>query len=288
MAHAPHAQKDSASKDRSPGEEPQMSGLREIKLAAAFACGSLGLCFASFSAISWLTKPLAGIGLALGVFGCWLPARKHGHDWRLPSAVVGLSAVVLAFVGSWSKVMPVAPPAPLVAVSLDPEDLERHTLDNDQWTDAGSRAVSLNDLRVRVAGARVENVTLVCAGGSKTTPEKHLVIRLHVSYEGIVFKEFKYKRWADGASAPSQHRPVLVDDENQPIEQARFGAGWSVPSELAEEPYVIYGRPLDDVLVFPAPARLPAYWHLTLPASALGQAGEYKFRIPSSMVESNP
>lgn len=287
MADAPQGQTDLAPKDMQPGEDSPLSSLREIKLAAALACGALALCFASFPAVSWLTKPLSGIGLALGLFGCWLPARKHGDDLRLPSAVVGLSAVVLAFVGSWPKPSAGAP-APLVAVSLNPDDIERHALDNGQWTDASERVVSLNDVHVQVSSARIETVALTKASGpSTTTADKYLVIRLHVSYEGIVFKQFHYERWADTATAPSKHRPVLVDDEGQPIEQAKFGAGRSVPSELGDEPFVIYGRPLDDVLVFPAPSRIPEYWLLTLPASAFGQAGEYKFHIPRSMVESN-
>jgi hypothetical protein len=267
-------------------ESSDPSRLGEAKLATAFLCGALALCFASFPAVSWLTKPLSGVGLAVGIFGCWLPARKQGNDLWLPSAIVGLSAVVLVFVGTWATPTPAAP-EPLVALSLNPDENARQPLDDGQWTDASSHAVSLHDLRVQVVSARIENVLLDKQGSQLLSPDKYLVIRLRASFEGVVFKQFPYERWADAPTVPSKHPPTLVDDEDHPYTQAEFGPDLHIAASGAPAAYVIYGRPISETLVFPAPSNSVESWQLTLPAGAFGLAGEFKFRIPRSMVESS-
>ena len=112
------------------------------KAAVAFLCGAGALCFASIPLLSWFTKPLSAVGLIIGFFGCWLPARRQRADLWLPGAIVGLSALVLIFRGDRPRPAP-APPAPLVAISLDPEVADRQPIEESHWTDASTHAVSL-------------------------------------------------------------------------------------------------------------------------------------------------
>ncbi len=210
--------------------------------------------------------------------------RRHGQGLLLPSAIVGLSALVLGLVGRWSNPAPAAP-APLVAVSINREEGRRQPLGDDEWTDASAQAVSLHDLRVQVISARLENVLLNKQGSDHLTPDKYLVLQLRVSFEGVVFKQFKYERWADSPGSPSKHPPLLSDDENNAFAQANFGPDTSVAGIATPADYIVYGRPLTEVLVFTAPSNAVDSWQLTLPAGAFGLTGAYKFRIPRSMVE---
>ena len=255
------------------------------KAAVAFLCGAGALCFASIPLLSWLTKPLSAVGLIIGFFGCWLPARRQRADLWLPGAIVGLSALVLIFGGDWPRPAP-APPAPLAAISLDPEVADRQPIEESHWTDASTHAVILNDLRVQIMSARLETVELNKQGAQTVTPDHYLVIHLHVTFEGVLFKHFPYDQWAESASGPSKHPPALIDDRDHSYNQESFGPGWSVASSRAGPAYVSPGRSVDEILVFPAPPATTAYLQLTLPAAAFGQAGDFKFQIPRSMMES--
>ena len=52
----------------------------------------------------------------------------------------------------------------------------------------------------------------------------------------------------------------------------------------SEKGHLTPGRTVDEVLGFPVPAAKAESLRLELPASAFGETGEFRFRIPRSMI----
>ncbi len=218
-------------------------------LAAAFLCGSLALCLNSVPALSLLTKPLALPGAALGILFGLVPAFGKKTRFWLAAAVTLLSLYILLFVGRWSSPAPPRP-APLLAVALDLNDPRRVPLQEDEWADAATYAVSLHDVRVTVASVLPE------AGD-------RLEIRLKMTLDGIAFKHYLYEPWSNSAGGPSKHPPTLTDDQDISYPQKN--------TTSPEGAYIVPGRTIGDDLIFQVPAanlRTLKYLRLKLPGGA--------------------
>jgi hypothetical protein len=252
---------------------------------AAFLCGSVALLSASVGPLLWLTKPLGLLGVLLALVAGLLPALKNGKKLDLPLGVLGLCAVVVLFVGRWPSFRGPAP-RPTLAVALNPEKTTPiRPLEKGEWVHAGTNAMQMNDLRVEVLGVRVGAVELSSPATIKSaTREKYLLIRLRVSYHGLLFREIPYERWADLPGAPSKHPPVLVDDRNRPLAQVAFDPSAKVAGRV-EGDALTPGHMVREVLVFPPPPADAQHLRLTLPGSAFGVTGEFRFHIPRGLIE---
>lgn len=256
----------------------------DVSAAAAFFAGGLAVLLASIPELSFLTKPLSLLGLGLGVFGSLLPASRRNADVGLPIIICVLSLFVLLFVGSWPKGSP-PPPPPVIAASLNKAAAANQPAKEDEWVDASTSAILRNVLRAQVVSVRVGGVELKTKTAKYTTKEKYLQIRLRVTVEGTLFKNFTYEPWNDTASAPSKNQPTLTDNLNRPYPQQTFPPDRKVVSDREAGDYITNGRALDDILVFAVPSPDLEYLRLTLPAAAFGQEGEFRFQIPRAMME---
>jgi len=253
--------------------------------AAALFCGCLALLFASLPYLTFLTKPLSALGLLIGIVGCLLPALRKQSDLLLPGVISALCLFVLLFVGSWPKGLPSPPPA-LASVPLNREKGTGQNIVEGSWVDASTHAIHHHDLIAKIINVRIEPVEMKSESQKMVTNEKYMVIRLFVGMKGILIKHVPYEPWADSAKGPSRHQPVLTDDQDRSYPQKTFPAEWKIGNASDEEPiFLIPGESFMEILVFPVPPAGMEYMRLKLPAAALGQAGDFQFQIPRTLVE---
>ncbi len=253
--------------------------------AAALFCGSVALLLASFADLSFLTKPLAALGLLIGLLAGVLPALRRRTRWIAPVAVSFLCLFALLFVGAWPTSSPPPPPV-AVAVPFGPGGMSAHpAVAEDDWVDAAANALRREDVRVQVVSVQVGRVELKNRSGNGTlSPDKHLAIRLRVSYDGVLSQQTPYEPWADLTGSPSKHAPTLTDNTGRTYTQKTFDAGWKVVGR-ADVDALNPGHQVKEVLVFPVPPKNVEYLGLELPASAFGRAGAFRFRIPRGMIQ---
>jgi hypothetical protein len=256
----------------------------DIGTAAAFALGSVGLLTASISGLEFLTKPLSGAGLLVGLVGGVVPAAMKHASLVLPGITCGLCLFVLLLVGDWPRVGAPAP-RPAMVITLHKGGMVRpRPVEEDEWVDASSAAFRTSDIQVQVVSVQLGPVNLRVSEKNWQSPENYLTIRLRVTDEGVLFREkVPYETWADEAGAPSKHPPELMDNQERVYPQKTFDAN----TKIGGRPYADGLSPpaMTELLVFPAPQQGIEYLRLKLPGAAFGIAGEFRFQIPKSMIE---
>src|SRR5436853_356464 len=79
--------------------------------------GSVGLLLASIPPAAFLSKPVSGLGLAVGLLASVVPALVRQTELRFPLAMSGLCLLTLLLAGDWPHEPP-PPPPPVVAFPL--------------------------------------------------------------------------------------------------------------------------------------------------------------------------
>jgi hypothetical protein len=258
----------------------------DVGTAAAFLCGSIGLLLAS-TPFDFLTKPLAAVGLLLGLLAGLAPAWWNQRRLWFPIAVCSLCLVTILFAGPpWRRARGL-PPYVAVSLNADPRAMvTQQPVADDGWVDASANAMQTNGLRVQLVAARLATVELKEQKKKLLSPEKYLIIQLRSSYHGGVFQHLFYEPWADLPRATSKHPPTLTDSSKRVYPQITFEATRTVVGRF-ENGFLSAGELLDEVLVFPAAAAQAETLWLTLPAAAFGVPGEIRLKIPRSMIKSS-
>jgi hypothetical protein len=254
----------------------------DIGSALAFLCFSVALLFGSFYALDSFIKPIAALGFSAGLLGGALPALLRKRNALLPFLMSILCLVVLLFLGSWPRFS--SPPPVLVMIPLKQQGMAAHQpVGEDDWVDASANALKRGNVRVEIVSASLGPVELKGKSSASTSGERYLTIRLRVSYEGIVAQQTPYEPWSDRAEAPSKHPPTLTDNQGRSYTQKTFDSGWKLAGR-ADVDALNPGHQVKDVLVYPPPASGVEQLRLTLPGSAFGLAGAFRFQIPRSMI----
>lgn len=267
-------------------DEPSswLGRLRSIDLGSALAlcCFTVALLFVSFYQLESFIKPIAALGMLAGLFGGVLPALVRRRNFVLPLVLSILCLLVLLFAGSWPGSFSSTPQH--MTVSLKQGGMAaRQPAAEDDWVDASASAIKRGDVRLDIVSVQIAPVDLRQNTSTKTSPERYLTIRLRASYEGVVFKQTPYEPWSDRADSPSKNPPTLTDNQGRTYTQKTFESGWKAagqPGSDALNP----GHQVKDVLVYPTPVGGIEHLRLTLPASAFGLPGEFRFHIPRSMI----
>jgi hypothetical protein len=256
----------------------------DIGTAAAFALGSVALLTASIPGLELLTKPLAGVGLLLGIILGVVPAVRKQTNLVLPGITCGLCLFVLLLVGSWPRVSPPAP-RPAMAIRLHKAGMVApRPVEEEEWLPADEFAYRTSNLQVQVVSVQVGPVDLRGPGKSGPTQENYLTIHLRVTDEGVLFREkVPYETWADEGGAPSKHPPELTDNQERIYPQKTFDANVKIGGRAYAG--ALAPPAMNELLVFPAPQNGIEHLRLKLPASAFGVPGEFRFQIPKSMIE---
>lgn len=268
------------------GDEPLtlLDRLRAIDLgsALAFFCCGLSLLFGSFYSLEPFIKPMAAVGLLAGLLGGVLPALWQKRNAVLPILLSIPCLLVLLFVGTWP--LSAAKPPSLVAVPLKQSGMAAHrAVGEEDWVDASASALKRGDVCVEIVSAQVGAVELKQNASSSTSGERYLTIRLRVSYEGVISKQTPYDPWTDRADSPSKNPATLTDNGGRSYAQKTFDSGWKVAGR-ADIDNLNPGHQVKEVLVYPLPASGVEQLRLTLPASAFGLTGAFRFEIPRKMI----
>jgi hypothetical protein len=271
-------------------EEPPASfvdRMRNLDLgtAAAFCCGCVALFLDSLPALRFLSKPLAGLGLAIGLLACAASLLGRRTSVVFPIVASVLCLIPLLFVEGEPGSVPQQPTPSLVAVPAQNGDMPpTQPIKEDDWVDASVSAVQRQGLRVQVIAVWAGKVELTKQGQRGFSPDKYLAIRLFVSIRGLGSGPIPYESWADSAGQPSKHQPTLLDNLNRTYEQKTIAPPWKLAGR-ADKDLLTIGHQVKDVLIFPVPSGNVEYLRLTLPASAFGRSGEFRFQIPRKMIQ---
>ncbi len=258
--------------------------VRNLDFGSVFALLflSVALLFCSFDELESFIKPLAGLGLLAGLLGGMLPALWRRRNTVVPFLMSVLCLLVLLFAGSWPNSSP--PPPSLVTVGLKQQGMSAHqAAGEDEWVDASANALKRGDVRVEIVSARIGKVDIKRRSSVTSSSERYLMIRLRISYEGILFQQTPYEPWSDRSDSPSKHPPTLTDNQGRMYAQKKFDPGWKVAGQV-ESDALNPGHQVKDVLIYPIPAREVEHLRLTLPGSAFGLDGAFRFQIPRSMI----
>jgi hypothetical protein len=254
----------------------------DVGTAAAFALGGVALVTASISDLTHFTKLLSGLGLLLGLVGGVVPALRKHRSIAIPAVTCGLCLLVLLLGGNWPR-LSAPPPHPSVAITLHQGGMVApRAIPDDEWLDASNCAFRCGDLQVEITSVQFGPIQLI--GNRTPAPDRCLTIHLRVTDQYHIFRErVPYETWADESNAPSSHPPELTDNLDHSYPQRTFGPGVRIVGRTYVD--ALMPPALKELLVFAAPEPGIQYLHLKLPASAFGAPGEFRFKIPTSMIE---
>jgi hypothetical protein len=268
--------------------EPRETGSDELDgyAVAALILGILALLFTSITQVAFLTKPLACLGLVLGVKAS-LTARRERTGVGLPFAASAMCLFTVGFAGPW-RIWPGAPASSPVVnwqrVAVIPKGDKGMTLwptvDIAEWVDVSRATVQHNDVRLRVIGVTIgplpnsSSSRSVLPGAGKN----YLLVRVAVSNAGAV-RLVEYGGWGDKAPVPGRYEPRLTDNLDRRYEHCPPG-----DREGSARPIILTpGRTVEDVLVYePPPLDDVTELRLELPAAAYGGTGTLRLKIPRS------
>jgi putative heme-binding domain-containing protein len=232
-----------------------------------------GVAVATLTGVRWLTLTLASLGVVTVIVGMAAARRKHtADDWAwlglgtaLSSAVLGITLFAPGSLNpNWDAETPLVQTdsEELVRIPADqPEDPGRH-LGEEEWVDSASEGIRQDDLIVVVKGARAGEA-LGTSGSARlevTLWARQLRVGRTIHYE-----EF----------ARDRHTPVLTDAAGR-----RYAFLGHYPIRFSKVFDVMPHR-LDYILTFELPATGVEPLKLSLPASAWGNKGAYRFVINS-------
>lgn len=266
-----------------PDSAPPLEG-KLLNVGGILAC--LAACAAavaaSFHDTAFLTRPVAGAALVVGVGALLMTLGSRAIAFVLPGLGTAVAAVVLllAFVspGTLSPQYEASRQSPahnpeaveFVALSLD----SGQQLAIDGWADASKAAVQQGTVRVHVTAATLGPVDIEPrdAAKSRLTRDRYLSIAVRVQHLGHD-SPVTLIPWSHDAVVERNGRRSTSLDLSPQV----------VVGQLRDPVQLHPGQMVGTVYVFEASAG-PEPVRLELPAEAWGGHGTFRFHIPASQV----
>lgn len=256
----------------------------------ALLSGGLGLMFASFWGWTWLTIPLAGLGIVIGLAGVvWAHVSdSSGKPVAVGGAVLsaGVLGVAVLFPGLLGPAYQ-SPPSrsqsssAVEAIPLQLTDEQVPAFDEAGYADASRAALQQAGLRMHVLSVSVGPLPSVA---KKPAPEQYLLIRLRVQrvQDG---KEFVQGETAFH-NAVDVPQLTLTDRAGKRYRQRALES--VVPKENDPRPPPFPVAVMDEVFAFePVPPR-GVDLRLEVPTAGWGGAGVFRFTLPEAMIRREP
>jgi len=262
--------------------------------ALSLLFGAVGLLTASLPGIHVGSIPLSGVGLLFALLGVlYAVGREKGMVLAvIATAVNGLTLLmVLVAPGLVNPQLTMDSEKPsvelpkLASVPTTGKG-EGRMLEESEWTDASNAAIQRQDVWVKVLSARIEQVGLEMQGRRVLSNQRYLVIRVQLANNGVE-RAIEYKSWRDYQNASGDARVVLRDSGGRTLGPAGFPADTRLVGAVRQA-RIFPDKSHDDFLVFQPPAGDYSFLDLLLPGQAVGVEGEFRFRIPRSMVRGTP
>lgn len=163
-------------------------------------------------------------------------------------------------------------------ISAEKQNQEAH------WSDAKYN-LTRGDVKIKVMKAVVDHVPLKFMGDSKSE-DKLLAIQVRITNLHSE-KILKYDSWgSEPLDLDPENRAVLKDNYGNTYNRCHFGIGTRVVGQVRNESIYPH-RFIDDILVFEPPTYNCEYLLLKLPCETYGGEGEFRIKIPRSMIEFN-
>lgn len=249
-------------------------------VACVAACAAAVV--ASFHETAFLTRPLAGVAVLVGVVSILLTLGSRPLAFVLPAIGTGVSVVVLvlAFVSpgtlspqyeaSRQPVTFNSEAVEFVALSLD----SGQQLALDGWADASKAAVQQGTVRVQVTSATLGPVDIEPRDNAKSrlTKERYLTIAVRVQHLGHDVP-VTFIPWSHDTAVERNGRRSTALDLTPHV----------VTGQLRDPIQLHPGKMVGTVFVFEASTH-PEPIRLELPAEAWGGRGMFRFSIPASSI----
>jgi hypothetical protein len=233
---------------------------------AAFGCTVLPARF------SWVSIPLGGLGVLLGLGGGVVALMRDGRALGPPvtATVIGAGALVVAvfYREAIAELMGMGPKKQVVAPARD-----------DEWVDASKSRVSKDNVKVKVVDARVQGLRLPGVDPDKTPPGKFLFIGLEIENASEISK-IEYEGW--GSTKRKDVGARLKDNRDRPLQLVQIEG--TQPEGQRTRGTVDATDMIEDVLMFEAPDEQADYLLLELPSAAYGGIGSLRLKIPADMI----
>jgi hypothetical protein len=257
-----------------------------VGLAALLLTGA-GLVCAAIEGLSWLTIPLAALGLltALVAVAVCLSGSRPALLFPIGASLLSAALLVIGWFFPWllgpvyegARGAPARDKSAVAVIPLSLEITDPAELTISGWVDASRAVVQQDQVRVQLAGARIVPLKL------GPTEADYLLIRLRIQHVGAA-REIPYLHW-ERTAGPGKS-PRLTDDKRQTLPLAPWKDDRPpVHEQLVKEKPLYPGMVIDDALVFTAPAAGVKFLQLELPAAAWGGAGVVRFHLPASMIK---
>jgi hypothetical protein len=252
---------------------------------AACLCAGVALLVAALPAVAFLTRPVAGVGMLLGIaaIAAVSGTRPARQVFPVIGAVVsGLVLLVALFAPSLlgpqyeaSRQKSDYNPETVRVIPLQLTSKDR--LDYDGYVDAGRAVFQQGHIRVQVTAAVVGPVQVVDSK-KRFTKQPYLAIGVRVQHLGNG-PQVRFIHWDTNGERNVPAATASV--EGRPLSLANTGS--DVPVGVAFGVDLFPSKSVNDLLVFEAPTTAGPV-RLELPAEAWGGKGTFKFQIPTSMI----
>jgi hypothetical protein len=254
---------------------------------AACLAGGVGLVAGSVAPVAFLTRPLSGVGVALGLLGVLSATggRPRGPLFAVAGAVLsglvlGVSLLAPSVLGpryEASRLRSDYDPdaVRVVPLRLDPGGSEG--LEHDGYADASRAAVQQGFIRVRVTGATLGPLSSR-EPKRKPTAQPYLSVGVRVQHLGHG-PAVRFIHW--GVTEERAVPPAAAEADGLRLPARLNWADLPVRPVLVQELWS--GLAAETLLLFDPPTS-PGTVRLELPAEAWGGRGAFRFLIPRSMI----
>ena len=138
---------------------------------------------------------------------------------------------------------------------------------------------NIGDVQLQISEARIGKVALKTILDFELDSENDLLtIRLTITnsrlHEDVSYTGFRQ-------DFPT---PKLVDNDGKNIRQVQLYPKYRIQDALSSGS-IHPGESITDAIVFELPSENAEYFNLTLPASACGEEGKFRIRIPENMIQ---
>ncbi|MBP3960417.1 hypothetical protein J8F10_34760 [Gemmata sp. G18] len=275
-----------------PSEETlgDKSGPVLIGVVACFLAAA-GLATASFQSTAAFARPLAGVGVLVGLAGALASGAEKLSRLAVPIGGAGVSG--LALVVAWFLPSLLGPgyEASRVTSDYDPEAIRAvplqlvpggaEELGPGGYADASRSALHQGLVGVQITGAAVAPVQVVDSK-KRFTKQSFLAINVRIQHLGHG-ERFRFVHWDTTGARPVPAASATTDGRK--LSAANMGP--DVPVGVTFGYDVFPGKAVDDQLLFEAPDAVGPV-RVELPAEAWGGRGALRFQIPSSMIVVQP
>jgi hypothetical protein len=216
-------------------------------------------------------------------------SRPFSKKVAATAAVLVIIGIATAIVMTRRNSGDAAAAKPRPAPRANPDDAENRILGESQEADATRKTLRLHNTMVRVTRVEVGEVRGRDEKNQVITSEGKTFLHVYLHIQNVGSLPLEYHSWYGNAfeEAGTAQVAELRDDAGHAFDMMLFSDTRSIRGHVTQAT-LAPKQSMQDVLIFRLPEGDPLsnvnWLSLRLPALAHGDAGNYRFRIPRSMI----